>query len=151
MSLRSFKKLNFDAKQRTELMLKMHEIIKENIECMNVKYKISGDKYRKQLDFEPSDLVWLDLRKEQFSDLRKSKLMPRDDSPFKVLKKINENTYMLDLPADFGISLTFNIINLKPYLGEELSRGRLKCKKGKMMWTSTPAIHPHLHIIRFLV
>jgi hypothetical protein len=24
-------------------------------------------------------------------------------------------------------------------------------KKNRMMWTSTPVIHPHLHIIRFLV
>jgi hypothetical protein len=35
---------------------------------------ISGDKGRKQLDFEPGDLVWLHLRKEWFPDLRKSKL-----------------------------------------------------------------------------
>jgi hypothetical protein len=47
-------KLNFDAKQCAELMLKMHEITKENTECMNAKYKISGDKGRKQLDF----LAW---------------------------------------------------------------------------------------------
>jgi hypothetical protein len=36
---------------------------------MNAKYKISGDKGRKQLDFEPGDLVWLCLRKERFPDL----------------------------------------------------------------------------------
>jgi hypothetical protein len=57
MHLSSSKKLNFDATQRAELMLKLHEITKENIERMNAKYKISGDKDRKQLDFEPSDLV----------------------------------------------------------------------------------------------
>jgi hypothetical protein len=119
MPLPSFEKLNFDAKQRVELMLKMHETTKENIERMNVKYKISGDKSRKQLDFEPGDLVWLHLRKEQFPDLRKSKLMPRADGSFKVLKKINENAYKLDLPTDFGISPTFNIAYLKPYLREE--------------------------------
>jgi hypothetical protein len=45
--------------------------------------------------------------------------MPRADGPFKVIKKINENTYKLDLPADFGVSPTFIIANLKPYLGEE--------------------------------
>jgi hypothetical protein len=69
MSLPSSENLNFDAKQRAELMLKMQETTKENIEHMNAKYKISGDKGRKQLDFEPGDLVWLCLRKERFPDL----------------------------------------------------------------------------------
>jgi hypothetical protein len=117
--LPSSEKLNFDDKQRAELMFKMHETTKENIERMNAKYKISGDKGRKQLDFEPGDLVWLHLRKERFPNLRKSKLMPRADGPFKVLKKINENAYKLDLTTDFEVSPTFNIADLKPYLGEE--------------------------------
>jgi hypothetical protein len=47
MPLPSSEKLNFDAKQCAELMLKMHETTKENIERMNAKYKISGDKGRK--------------------------------------------------------------------------------------------------------
>jgi hypothetical protein len=34
-------------------------------------------------------------------------------------KKINENAYKLDLPVDFRVSPTFNITDLKPYLGEE--------------------------------
>jgi hypothetical protein len=99
-------------------MLKIHETTEENIELMNAKYKISGDKGRKQLDFDPGDLVWLHLRKEWFPDLRKSRLMPRADGLFKVLEKINENAYKLDLPADFGVSPTFNIADLKSYLGE---------------------------------
>jgi hypothetical protein len=119
MPLPSSEKLNFDAKQCAELMLKMHETTKENIERMNAKYKISGDKGRKQLDFEPGHLVWLHLRKERFPDMRRSKLMHRADGPFKVLEKINENAYKLDLPADFGVSPTFNIVDLKTYLGEE--------------------------------
>ena len=45
--------------------------------------------------------------------------MPRADGPFKVLEKVNENAYKLDLPADFGVSPTFNIADLKPYLGEQ--------------------------------
>jgi hypothetical protein len=119
MPLPFSEKLNFDAKQRAEFMLKMHETTKENRQRMNAKYKISGDKGRKQLDFEPGDLVWLHLRKEWFPHLRKSKLMPRDDGPFKVLKKVNENAYKLDLSADFGVTPTFNIADLKPYLAEE--------------------------------
>jgi hypothetical protein len=119
MPLPFSEKLNFDAKQRAEFMLKMHETTKENRQRMNAKYKISGDKGRKQLDFEPGDLVWLHLRKEWFPHLRKSKLMPRDDGPFKVLEKVNENAYKLDLSADFGVTPTFNIADLKPYLAEE--------------------------------
>jgi len=45
--------------------------------------------------------------------------MPRADGPFKILEKINDNAYKLELPAGFGVSPTFNIADLKPYLGEE--------------------------------
>jgi hypothetical protein len=45
--------------------------------------------------------------------------MPRVDGLFKILKKINENAYKLDLPVDFRVSPTFNITDLKLYLGEE--------------------------------
>jgi hypothetical protein len=81
--------------------------------------KLAGDKGRKRVVFAPGDLVRLHVRKDRFPDLRKSKLMPRADGPFKVLEKINDNAYKLELPADFGVSPTFNIAGLKPYLGEE--------------------------------
>jgi hypothetical protein len=42
---------------------------------MNEKYRIVGSKGRKEVKFEMGNLVWLHLRKEQFSDLRKSKLI----------------------------------------------------------------------------
>ena len=59
------------------------------------------------------------MRKDRFPDLRKSKLMPRADGPFKTLAKINDNAYKLELPPKFGVSSTFNISDLRPYLGEE--------------------------------
>jgi hypothetical protein len=107
------KKMNFHAKQSVELMLKLHETTKENIERMNAKYKIAGDKGRRKVDFELGDLVWLHLRKEWFPDFRKSKLMPRVDVLFKVLEKINVNAYKLNFLAYFGVSPTFNIADLK--------------------------------------
>ena len=73
----------------------------------------------KEVKLEPGDLVWLHLRKERFLDLRKSNLMPRATGPYKILEKINDNAYKLELPPEFGISPTFNISDLKPYLGEE--------------------------------
>ena len=119
LPLPTSERVNFDAKQRAELILKLHETTKEKIECMNAKYKLAGSKGKKHVIFEPGDLVWLHLRKDRFPDLRKSKLLPRADGPFKVLERINDNAYKLELPAAFGVSPTFNIADLKPYLGEE--------------------------------
>ena len=111
---------NLDATQRAEMILNLHKTTKDNIEHMNAKYKLVGDKGRKHVVFDVGDLVWLHLRKDRFPDLRKSKLMPRAAGPFKVLEKINDNAYKLELPADFGtVSPTFNIADLKPYFGEE--------------------------------
>jgi hypothetical protein len=39
----SSEKLNFDATQRAELMLKLHRTTKENMERTNAKHKISGE------------------------------------------------------------------------------------------------------------
>jgi hypothetical protein len=67
MPLPSSEKLNFDATQHAELMLKLHRTTKENIERMNAKYKISGDKGRKQLDFAPSDFSLVAFEKRMVS------------------------------------------------------------------------------------
>jgi translation initiation factor IF-1 len=54
----------FDASQRSEFILKMHETTKLNIEKMNEKYQIAGSKGMNAVKLEPGDLVWLHLRKE---------------------------------------------------------------------------------------
>jgi hypothetical protein len=97
----------------------MHETIKLNIEKINEKYRIASSKGRKEVKVESGDLVWLHLRKERFSELRKSKLMSRAAGPFKIVAKINDNTYKLELPPEFEVSRSFNISDLQPYLGEE--------------------------------
>jgi hypothetical protein len=109
----------FDGSQRSEFILKLHETTKLNIEKMNEKYHIATSKGRKEVKLEPGDLVWLHLRKERFTKLRKSKLMSHAASPFKILAKINDNAYKLELPPKFGVSQSFNILDLRPYLREE--------------------------------
>jgi hypothetical protein len=109
----------FDDSQRSEFILKMHETTKLNIEKMNEKYLIAASKDRKEVKLEPGDLVWLHLIKEQFLELRKSKLMSHAAGPFKILAKINDNAYKLELSPEFGVSPTFNISDLRPYFGEE--------------------------------
>jgi translation initiation factor IF-1 len=102
----------FDASQRSEFILKMHETTKLNIEKMNEKYCITASKGRKDVKLEPGDLVLLHLRKERFLELRKSKLMSRAAGPFKILAKINDNVYKLELLHEFRVSPSFNISDL---------------------------------------
>jgi hypothetical protein len=119
LPLPTSERIHSDAKEHADFILQMHETTKHNIEKMNEKYRIAGSKGRKEVKLEPGDLVWLHLRKDRFPDLRKSKLMPRADGLFKIIEKINDNTYKLQLPPEFGVSPTFNISYLKPYMGEE--------------------------------
>jgi hypothetical protein len=44
----------------------MHETTKLNIEKINEKYQIAGSKGQNEVKFEPGDLVWLHLRKNDF-------------------------------------------------------------------------------------
>jgi hypothetical protein len=60
--------------------------------------------------FEPGDFVWVHLQKDRFLEKRKSKLLPRGDGPFKVLARINDNAYKIELPRDeYAVSDTFNV------------------------------------------
>ena len=45
--------------------------------------------------------------------------MPRRNGPFKVLEKVNNNAYKLELPADMVVSPIFNIGDFTPYLEDE--------------------------------
>jgi hypothetical protein len=129
-------------------MVNLHEQTQQNIAATNAKYQVAGSKGRKLVTFEPGDMVWLHLRKDRFPTLRRSKLMPRAAGPFKVLTKINDNAYILDLPAEFGVSTSFNVADLKPYAGadEELPSRTTSVQEGEddedinyNTSTSTPA------------
>jgi hypothetical protein len=110
---------HIDAVAHVEQMINLHEQTQQNIAAANAKYQVAGSKGRKLVTFEPGDMVWLHLRKDRFPTLRRSKLMPRAAGPFKILTKINDNAYILDLPAEFGVSTSFNVADLTPYAGED--------------------------------
>jgi hypothetical protein len=64
--------------------------------------------------------------------------MSRAAGPFKILAKINDNAYKLELPPEFGVSPNFDISDLQPYLGEEdeISLRTMLMQEGRMMRTS---------------
>jgi len=45
--------------------------------------------------------------------------MPRVDGPFEVLERINNNAYKINLPRAYGVSTTFNVADLSPYLVDD--------------------------------
>lgn len=108
-----------DGRRKAEMIKKLHENVKLQIEKKNLTYEKAASKGRKFVQFHPGDLVWIHLRKERFPSKRKSKLMPRADGPFRILAKVNDNAYKVDLPGDYEISATFNVRDLSPYLEDK--------------------------------
>jgi len=45
--------------------------------------------------------------------------MPRADARFQVLERINDSAYKVDLPADYGVSATFNVADLSAYQADD--------------------------------
>ena len=55
------------------------------------------------------------IRPERFPSGTVKKLHARGAGPFKILKKLGPNAYIIDLPSDYGFSSTFNVSDLIKY------------------------------------
>jgi len=100
---------------------KVHKKTKEAIELKAGRKAASMNKHRKKVLFEPRNLMWTHMCKDLFPQQRKSKLLPRGDGPFRVLDKIKDNAYKMDLPASYGVSNSFNVVDLSPFTSEDTS------------------------------
>ena len=97
-------------------MKKLHERVRNHIENQIKVYTTKGSRGRKELMLNEGDWIWLHLRKDRFLTKRKSKLSLRGDGLFQVLERINNNAYTLDLLEEYGVSNTFNITDLVPFV-----------------------------------
>ena len=104
-----------DGHRKAEMVKKLHEMIRQQIQKRNEHYTTKANKGRRRVVFPPREWVWVHLRKERFPSHRHSKLNPQGDSPFQVLELINENAYKIDLPGEYNVSATFNMSDLSPF------------------------------------
>ncbi|KAJ9562004.1 LOW QUALITY PROTEIN: hypothetical protein OSB04_007164 [Centaurea solstitialis] len=104
-----------EAENQSQYIKDLHQKVHDQIIKHNAGYQSRANKHRKQVVYKEGDLVWIHLRKECFPAGRFGKLKPRADGPFRVLKKINDNAYKVDLPGHYNVSATFNVADLSPF------------------------------------
>ena len=109
-----------DAEVRAKEIKKLHKEVRLKIEKNNAKYVEQAYRCRKYVEFEVGELVWVHLRKDRFPPGKFGRLKPRVDGPFKIIEKIGENAYKLQLPDEYEISPIFNVKDLRAYHGEDL-------------------------------
>ncbi|XP_074292819.1 uncharacterized protein LOC141619697 [Silene latifolia] len=108
-----------EAEAKLKSMIKLHQQVREIIESVNAQYQRKSNKHKSPRVFQKGDLVWVNLRKERFPINGKNKLMPRAEGPYKVIDRVNDNAYKIELPGDYGVHGTFNVGDLSPYLDDD--------------------------------
>ncbi|KAL5810304.1 hypothetical protein ACOSQ3_027004 [Xanthoceras sorbifolium] len=97
---------------REEIMAKL----KKELDRAQAKMKKCYDQNRKNVSFEPCDLVYLKLQPYRQMSLKKRfnvKLSQRYYRPFKVLERIGEVTYRLELPPNSRLHPVFYVSSLR--------------------------------------
>jgi hypothetical protein len=105
--------------ERSEQIKRIHQHVKEQIANNNIVYQRRANMHRKRVVYQVGDLVWIHLSKERFPKGRAGKLKPRAHGPFRVLERINDNAYKIELPGHYNVSATFNVADLTPFLPED--------------------------------
>jgi len=92
----------------TEQIQEIHQEVQEQLEKSQAKYKARHDKHQMEHSFQVGDQVWLYISKDKMQGEGK-KLKPMRHGPFRILEKIGENDFCLDLPAHMHIYSILNV------------------------------------------
>ena len=107
-----------------EISAEKVNVAKEALRVARERQKTYADKKRRPIEFQVGDLVMLKVSpwKGVIRFGKRGKLSPRFIGPFKVLKRIKDVAYQLELPPELeGIHNTFHVSYLRKCLSEESS------------------------------
>ena len=95
----------------------LHDEIRRKISLSNEEYKLAGDVHRRSKEFNVGDYVMVPIRPETIPKTCSKKLYARVMGPYSIIREMESNAYILDLPNDMDISPVFNVEDLLPYRG----------------------------------
>jgi hypothetical protein len=109
--------VSMSAEAFSQYLHDLHIEINKQLEASNASYKLRANLHKRQVEFNIGDYVMIRIRPEQCPPRSASKLQARSAGPFKILKRVGPNAYVIDLPSHFGYHSTFNVEDLVAYKG----------------------------------
>lgn len=108
-------RLHGGAEAFVDAILDTHAQVNANIEVFVSQYKSAADLHRRRLVFEVGDLVWVVLTRDRMLFHAYNKLKTKKIGHVKITKRINDNSYRLQLPAEITTSDVFNVKYVSRY------------------------------------
>ena len=109
------------AKYWVEESQEILKLLKDNLQVAQNQQKQYADRDREEITLQVNDLVYLRIHPYKQTSLKNNgaeKLKPRYYGPYKVVRKIGEVAYELELPEGSKIHNIFHVSYLKKYLGQ---------------------------------
>jgi hypothetical protein len=110
-------KLNESGVDFAAFMTFLHDNIRSKMAEQTTKYAAHANLHKRDMQFKKGDLVLIRLHPERFLLGTYDKLHARMGGPFKALKRIGTNAYLIDLQPKFQFNLVFNVTDLTSYHG----------------------------------